>query len=35
MNASTSTPAHATPAEGLLRPAIVLFLLLSVVTGLA
>jgi K+-transporting ATPase ATPase C chain len=35
MNASTSTPADATPAEGLLRPAIVLFLLLSVVTGLA
>ena len=35
MNAPTSIPADATPAEGLLRPAIVLFLLLSVVTGLA
>lgn len=35
MKASTSTPADATPAESLLRPAIMLFLLLSVVTGLA
>lgn len=34
MNAPTTSPADATPPEGLLRPAIALFLLLSVVTGL-
>lgn len=34
MNAPTTSPAGATPPEGVLRPAIALFLLLSVVTGL-
>jgi potassium-transporting ATPase KdpC subunit len=35
MNALTSPHVDATPTEGLLRPAITLFLLLSLVTGLA